>query len=219
MHIDRKAQWAVRQSGLPTIVRRCPDCSSTRHHPSGKIRVNANGKLLDVWLLLSCEGCDRTSKAPVHERVHLSALKPARREAYEANSPAMVHELAMSASLATRNGYRLDWTGTWALETDTPSPALDGPGSLTVRVAFELPAPVRLERLLTLGLGLSRSGIRHLVAAGRVQLPAPVDGKVHQDFEFTVAGLAPAGPGRLVEAPHPVAQQIRQDTLVLAAGR
>lgn len=219
MHIDRKAQWVVRQSGLPTIVRRCPDCSSTRHHPSGKIRVNANGKLLDVWLLLSCDGCARTSKAPVHERVHVSALKPARREAYEANSPAMVRELAMSASLATKNGYRLDWAGTWALETDTPNPALDGPGPLTVRVAFELPALVRLERLLMLGLGLSRPGIRRLVAAGRVQLPVPVDGKVHQDFEFTVAGAAPAGLGRLVEAPRPVAQQVRQDMLALAAER
>ncbi len=219
MHIDRKAQWAVRQAGLPAIVRRCPDCSSSRHHPSGKIRVNANGKLLDVWLLLTCDGCGRTSKVPVHERVHVSALNAARREAYEANAPAMVRELAMSASLATKNGYRLDWAGTWALETDTPDPDPDGPDPLTVRVSFDLPAPVRVERLLMLGLGLSRTAARRLVAAGRVHLPVPVDGKVHQDFEFTVTGTAPATPGRLVEVPHPVAREVHQDTLVLAAGR
>ncbi|WP_377267835.1 DUF1062 domain-containing protein [Peterkaempfera sp. SMS 1(5)a] len=59
MNTERKALWAVRQSALPTVVRPCPDCSGMRHRPSGKIRVNANGKLLDVWLLLSCAACDR----------------------------------------------------------------------------------------------------------------------------------------------------------------
>jgi hypothetical protein len=48
MNIDRKALWVVRESGLPAVVRPCVDCSGTRHHPSGKFRVNANGKLLDV---------------------------------------------------------------------------------------------------------------------------------------------------------------------------
>src|SRR5581483_11902270 len=113
MNTDRKALWTLRQSALPTVVRPCPDCPGTRHRPSGKIRVNANGKLLDVWLLLSCAGCDRTSKVPVHERVHVSSLEPARRVASETNDPAVVRELTISAALAAKTGYRLDWTGTW----------------------------------------------------------------------------------------------------------
>jgi hypothetical protein len=32
-----------------TCCLRKPSCKSTRHHPTGKFRVNANGKLLDVW--------------------------------------------------------------------------------------------------------------------------------------------------------------------------
>ncbi|MFD0277275.1 DUF1062 domain-containing protein [Kitasatospora sp. NPDC127111] len=186
MNTHRKARWAVRQSALPAVVRPCPDCPGTRHRPSGKIRVNASGKLLDVWLLLSCATCDRTSKVPVHERVHVSSLEPARLVAYENNDPGVVRELTMSASLATKNGYRLDWTGTWALETRTPLYALDDPTPLGVVVGFELPAPVRVERLLMLGLGLSRTAVRRMVGDGRIQLPPGLGAKAHRDFELTL---------------------------------
>jgi hypothetical protein len=188
MNTDRKALWAVRESGLPTIVKPCVDCSGTRHHPSGKFRVNANGKLLDVWLLLCCAGCGRTSKVPVHERVHVQSLDPARRLAYEANDPAMVREQTMSASLAAKNGYHLDWTGTWELETDMPFYSPEDPASLEVLISFELPAPVRVERLLMLGLGVSRAEVRRMVATGRIRLPTAPAAKAHQDFEFTVDG-------------------------------
>jgi hypothetical protein len=191
VNTGRKALWAVRESGLPAIVKPCTDCSGTRHHPSGKFRVNANGKLLDVWLLLCCAACGRTSKVPVCERVHVPSLEPARRLAYETNDPAMVRELAMSASLAVKNGYRLDWTGTWELETDTPFYPPDDPSPLRVLISFDLPAPVRVERLLTLGLGLSRAEVRRMVADGRIRLPLALDAKARQTFEFTVAGTGP----------------------------
>jgi hypothetical protein len=213
MNIDRKALWAVRQSALPMVVRPCPDCSGTRHRPSGKFRVNASGKLLDVWLLLQCAVCDRTSKVPVHERIHVSSLAPARLVAYEANDPATVRELAMSASLAAKNGYRLDWTGTWALETDAPFSALHGPTALKVLISFELPAPVRIERLLMLGLGVSRSEVRRMVADGRIDMPLAPGTKTHQDVELTIhridrpGSAGPAKSPKLLVVPSRVAHR------------
>ncbi|UXY31814.1 DUF1062 domain-containing protein [Streptomyces sp. HUAS TT20] len=195
MNIDRKARWAVRQCALPMIVRPCLNCSGTRHRPSGKIRVNANGKLLDVWLLLHCAVCARTSKVPVHERVHVSSLEPARRVAYETNDTATVRELAMSASLAAKNGYHLDWTGTWDLETDTPFCALHDPTPLKVLISFELPAPVRVERLLMLGLGISRTEVRRMIADGRIHLPLAPGAKANHGFELIVDRSVSAGKG------------------------
>jgi hypothetical protein len=195
VNTGRKALWAVRESGLPAVVKPCTDCSGTRHHPSGKFRVNANGKLLDVWLLLCCAACGRTSKVPVHERVRVQSLERARRLAYQTNDPAMVRELTMSASFAAKNGHRLDWTGTWELETDAPCYSPDDPAPLTVLISFELPTPVRVERLLTLGLGLSRAEVRRMVADGRIRLPLALDAKAHQDFELTVdEGRTPRPP-------------------------
>jgi hypothetical protein len=201
MNTARKARWAVRQSALPTVVKPCLNCTGTRHRPSGKFRVNANGKLLDVWLLLNCAVCDRTSKVPVHERTHVSSLEPARLVAYESNNPAAVRELAMSTALAAKNGYRLDWTGTWQLRADTLPYELGAPAPVTVLISFELPAPVRVERLLMLGLGVSRSEVRRMVADGRVRLPPATGDKTHRDFEFTIA--RPSGVDRPSGADRP----------------
>ncbi|MBF9071695.1 DUF1062 domain-containing protein [Streptacidiphilus fuscans] len=184
---DRKSLWAVHELGLPAIVRPCVDCRSTRHRPTGKIRVNASGKLLDIWMLIGCEQCDRTSKVPVHERVHVQSLDPARLVKFEDNDAGVVRELTMCASLAARTGYRLDWTGTWRLATDTPfEEPLAQATAHEVHVRFELPAPVRVEKLLMLGLGASRSRIRKLVEAQRILLPLNVDAKAHRDFRFVV---------------------------------
>jgi len=192
VNTDRKALWAVRECGLPAIVRPCVDCSGSRHHPSGKFRVNANGKLLDVWLLLCCSACGRTSKVPVHERVHVQSLAPAHRLAFESNDPAMVRALTMSASLAGKTGYRLDWAGNWRLDTDTPFYSPLEPESFRVLVGFELPVPIRVERLLMLGLHVSRGEVRRMVARGRIRLPIEPGAKAHQDFEFTVGGASTA---------------------------
>ncbi|MEV0675012.1 DUF1062 domain-containing protein [Actinosynnema sp. NPDC050436] len=187
--IDRKALWVVREVGLPAIVKPCVACRSTRHHPTGKFRVNANGKLLDVWMLIGCETCDRTSKIPVHERVHVQALDHEQLRLFEDNDPAAVRRIVVDAAVAGRTGYRLDWDGTWELDTDLPFPDLADPEPLRVVVRFELPAPVRVGKLLAAGFGLSRPAVRRLVESGRIVLPAAVDAKAREDFTFFV--LAP----------------------------
>lgn len=188
--IDRKALWVVRELGLPTIVKACVSCRSTRHHPTGKFRVNANGKLLDVWMLICCEQCGRTSKVPVHERIHVRALEHERLLRFENNDPAMARHLVMDAALARRAAYQLDWRGTWKLETDMPFYELDSEDAtpLEVFTRFELPAPVRVEKLLTAGFGLSRPVVRDMVASGRIRLPMAVDARAREDFTFFAGG-------------------------------
>jgi hypothetical protein len=183
---DRKALWVVREIGLPAIVRACVSCGSTRHRPTGKIRMNASGKLLDVWLLIGCEQCDRTSKIPVHERIHVQALDDQRLLMFENNDPAMVRRLTMDTALAGRTGYQLDWNGTWELETDLPFHDIGSADTapMEVVVRFELPAPVRVEKLLMAGFGLSRSAVRGLVDSGRIRLPMAVDAKAREGFSF-----------------------------------
>jgi hypothetical protein len=192
--IDRKALWVVKELGLPAIVTACVSCRSTRHHPTGKFRVNANGKLLDVWMLICCDLCGRTSKIPVHERIHVHALERERLLMFENNGPAMVRHLAMDATLARKAAYRLDWSGTWELDTDLPFYEIEREDlvPLEVVVRFELPVPIRVEKLLTIGFGLSRSAARRMVDAGRIRVPIAIDAKARRDFTlFVVPGSSP----------------------------
>ena len=98
----------IKELGLPAIVKACVSCRSTCHHPIGKFRVNANGKLLDVWMLICCELCGRTSKIPIHERIYVQALQSERLLMFENNDPAMVRGLAVDVALADKAAYQLD---------------------------------------------------------------------------------------------------------------
>lgn len=191
--VDRKSLWAIRELGLPAIVRPCVSCRSTRHRPTGKFRVNASGKNLDVWMLIGCESCDRTSKIPIHERIHVRALDHERLVMFEKNDPAMVRQMAMDTALAGKAGYQLDWNGTWELETDLPFYELERADSapLEVTVRYELPVPVRVDKLLMAGFGLSRSAVRGMVDSGRIRLPMAIDGKAREEFTFFAVTAPP----------------------------
>jgi hypothetical protein len=211
----RAAQWVIRELGLPALVKACVSCRSSRHHPTGKFRVNANGKLLDVWMLIRCERCGRTAKIPVHERTPVPALGRERLRMFETSNPIMVRELAVDAGVARNSGYQVDWGGTWELETGTPSGELERayPALLTVTVSFELPVPIRVEKLLTTGFGLSRAAVRGLVYSGRIRLPMAIDAKAREDFTFTVITAAP--PSRDPAGPaHRVGRRTREGRLV-----
>jgi hypothetical protein len=62
----------------------------------------------------------------------------------------------------------------------------EDPAPLEVIIRFELPAPIRVEKLLTAGFGLSRSAVRGMVDSGRVRLPLAIDAKAREDFALFV---------------------------------
>lgn len=154
--------WVVRRTGLPLLSTRCVDCrSESASVGPGRFRVNANSKLLDVWLLIRCVSCDRTSKLTVHERVTVRSLDPAALDGYYANDPQLVAATLLDPLLAHRNRFALNWEGAWQL--DAPPPRPDEQWPVQVDVTFDDRVPVRPERLIAHGLGLSRTEVMRRV--------------------------------------------------------
>ena len=60
---------------MPVPASTCGD--SRRFRSSGKVRLNANGRKLDAWLIYKCESCDRTWNLPLLERAVVGGLDPA----------------------------------------------------------------------------------------------------------------------------------------------
>lgn len=172
--------WVVRRTRLPLLSLRCVDCGSrSATTGEGRFRVNANGKLLDVWLLVRCVTCDRTSKLPVHERAAVRSLDPVELHGYRVNDPGLVASRLLDPLLARRNRFTLDWTGAWRL--DVPSPWLDEGWPVQVGVVFEDPVPVRPDRLIARGLGLSRNEVLRRIKCG-----VPLRRPTSAGFTFTV---------------------------------
>jgi len=79
--------WTVRRTRLSLLVFGGVHChSGLASTGDGKFRVNANGKLLDIWLLVDCVSCDRTSKITVDDRVPVRYLDPILLEGYSGSS-------------------------------------------------------------------------------------------------------------------------------------
>ncbi|WP_236667538.1 MULTISPECIES: DUF1062 domain-containing protein [unclassified Nonomuraea] len=172
--------WVVRRTRLPLLSLRCVDCrSESATTGEGTFRVNANGKLLDVWLLVRCVSCDRTSKLTVHERAPVRALDPAELDGYHANDPELVASRLLDPLLARRNRFTLDWAGAWRLHA--PSESIEGAWPVQVQVVFEDPVPVRPERLIAQGLGLSRNEVLR-----RVKCEISLRRTTSAGFPFTV---------------------------------
>jgi len=175
-------RWLVRQTDFPTIRRRCRTCPSTRYRTRGRFRVNANQKLLDVWLLALCVRCGQTVKLTVLERVTVRSVTPTVLARFHDNDPALAAKLLADPRLAHRNDVVLDWTDAWTLET---SPAeLPKADILDVGVHFAQRVPIRPTTLIATGLGLSRTEVTKRIADGRISSPSRLTGRSAQDFGF-----------------------------------
>ncbi|MEV3973049.1 DUF1062 domain-containing protein [Streptomyces sp. NPDC050698] len=169
---------------LPLVRRRCPRCASKRFRADGKFRVNANHKLIDVWLLVLCTVCGETAKLTVLERTHVRSVRPERLDRLHGNDPVLAAELLQDPVVRRRNRIALDWDAAWRLETG-------GPGHrnrevIDVSVRFAARIPVRPVRLIAEGCGLSRSEVESLLGEGRLVSAVRLSGRLSDDFTFTL---------------------------------
>ena len=171
--------WVVRRTRLPLLSLRCVTCrAESATAARGRFRVNANGKLLDVWLLVHCVSCDRTSKLTVRERATVSSFDPVELHGHQLNDPALVAATLLDPAFARRCRFTLDWTDAWTV--DAPTVPLDG-WPVRVDVTFDDPVPVRPDRLIANRFGLTRPEVLR-----RVKCDIPLKRPTSSAFTFTV---------------------------------
>jgi hypothetical protein len=176
--------WLVCPTGLPLIRRRCLSCPSAQYRAHGKFRVNANHKLLDVWLLALCVGCGETVKLTVLERVNVRAIDPSVLTRFHDNDLELAAKLLPDPGLLRRNGVTLDWDGAWTLQKTTVD--VSEAEVIDTSVRFVRRIPIRLTSLLSAGLDVSRTEVRRLVADGNLSSTHRLTGKSSGDFTFTL---------------------------------
>ncbi|WP_346124926.1 DUF1062 domain-containing protein [Micromonospora coerulea] len=150
--------WTVRRMRLPLLAFRCVHChSGLVSTGDGKFRVGANGKLLDIWLLVACVSCDPTSKVTVHDRVPVRYLDPILLKSCCGNSSALVARVLLDPLIARRNRFALAWDSCWELLAPSPP---ESPWPVQVSVIFDEPVPLCHERLIAQGAGHQPRGDR-----------------------------------------------------------
>lgn len=174
--------WVVMPTCLPVILRRCHDCASGRFRASGKFRINAHHKLLDVWLLALCTVCGATTKLTILERRNVRSIRADLLDRLHRDDPGLTAELLQDPVVRRRNRIALDWDGAWRLGTDGSDRPADE--AIDVSVRFPERIPVRPTRLIAEGFGLSRAEVERLIAEGHLVSAVRLGAKVSDDFTF-----------------------------------
>lgn len=144
----------------PTIAWRCSTCSRrTEFENTEKFRANANGKLIDVWLIYRCIRCGERKNVTVAERTPVTRLPRPLLRAAEDNDPVLARALGRDLTLIRRNRVEVAQGDDWVL-CGPAHVSIQDPGLMQIQ--FEEPLLVRLDQIVAAALGLSRGRLSTL---------------------------------------------------------
>ncbi|WP_438448060.1 DUF1062 domain-containing protein [Gorillibacterium sp. sgz5001074] len=167
----------------PKALRACNRCKTvTPFYSSGKFRVNAQQKSIDVWLIYKCERCDSTWNVPIRSRVHTGTLDQELHVKWMTNDPETAWQAAFRTDSLRRMCHGVVPGLPYRLELDGTLPEQ---GELKLALACKYPIDARLDKVLCDILGLSRSRLARWVEDGRV-VPEPGTGLHSKVAERTV---------------------------------
>ncbi|TAG11726.1 MAG: DUF1062 domain-containing protein [Rhodobacterales bacterium] len=182
------ALWRIAADTPPRPLRHCSTCGQTRpFHSSGKIRLNANGRRLDAWLIYKCSACDRTWTLPLIERAAVASLSVADLAALQHSDPDWVRRKESDLTLLVRHCDRVEPAANASIRK-----SVDGnwPAPWTVihlQVVAKATTRQRLDRVLARGFGLSRRAVQEMMDAGGVLVDRPGGGGLHRQLAGTVS--------------------------------
>ena len=160
--------WTLSPATAPRPLRHCAGCGATKpFHSSGKFRLNANGKRLDAWLIYRCIDCGTSWNRALFERRAVSEIGPELLGALQANDPAAASRFANDPAGLPRNAATSD-PGVLVVRTVEP-PVPDDPAAMAVTLSVPVAVAIRLDRLLAIELGLSRSELLRRVECGAIR--------------------------------------------------
>lgn len=161
-----RVRWTIipQTTHQPWIA--CGGCGGLRpFRSSGKIRLNANGRKLDAWLIYRCSICEKTWNRPIFERQTVRDIDPPVLEALQSNDPLWIQATAFNLEGLRGRSPRIDEATTFDIEKALLFEAPDWTRlELDLMVPFS--ASLRLDRLLASGLNISRARLQRLHEEG-----------------------------------------------------
>lgn len=155
--------WAIVPKTAPRPLINCNRCGTVKaYRSSGKFRVNANGKRIDVWLIYRCVDCDNSWNFGIFERRNRREIEPALLQALESNDTALARRHAFDVVALRRRVARVEEFFDVAIHKQRLGDMRETATVLELQLGLEMPTSLRLDRLLAGELGISRSKLQAL---------------------------------------------------------
>jgi hypothetical protein len=157
-----QVRWTVIPRTAPQPWMACSGCGGLRAFQSSqRIRLNANGRKLDAWLIYKCVMCDKTWNRPIFERVNVRDISPAILAALQSNDPDWIRREMFNLEALRQKARRIEEFSENEIIKKLLRDALDW-RLLEIELSVPPPTSLRLDRLLASELKISRSQLRSL---------------------------------------------------------
>jgi hypothetical protein len=186
--------WQIEPLTPPRPYRHCNTCGSTRpFHSSGKVRVNANGRRLDAWLIYKCDSCDRTWNRALLDRMPVTSISKADLDALHSSDPAWVRRREHDLAGLRRYCDRVDTSPDVMVHRQPPTGPIPRPWATIDLMLIALGTTgQRLDRLLARELAVTRPDIQAMLRSGAIDcatgdavLRKPLCGRLTLRFQAT----------------------------------
>jgi hypothetical protein len=161
-----QVRWTIIPKIAPQPWITCSGCGGLRaFQSSDKIRLNANGRKLDAWLIYKCTSCDRTWNRTIFERKNVRDIDSATLAALQSNDPDWIRAETFNLEALGRKSRRISEFAEFEIRKELLR-EIPGWKHLEIELSISFPASVRLDRLLASELPVSRSQLGALHQAG-----------------------------------------------------
>ncbi|OOM81467.1 DUF1062 domain-containing protein [Clostridium sp. BL-8] len=166
----KKYQWELIPKSLPKVRRNCPKCNEKVYYiNSEKFRVNANKNSIDIWMIYQCEKCKSTWNMAIYERVKPHDINKAEYEKFLSNNNELVREYAFNLSMYNKNKTEviLEDPNYELIEKKSEASYINE-NELIIEIACKYLIELRIDKLLSDKLGISRSKIKNMNKEGLI---------------------------------------------------
>ncbi len=155
---------------LPTetykVIRSCSGCGNKSVYCStNKIRVNVNGKLIDVWLIYQCEKCKHTYNLRVYSRVNRNKVDKLEYEALLKNNREIVNQYCLDRNIVQKSAATIFGEPNYVLKDAGISTKEN-----TIHFFNPYKVKVRHDKLIAECLQISRSQAQKLLETGALKV-------------------------------------------------
>lgn len=165
-----KYQWELVPQNLPIVKRSCPKCNEkTNYINSEKFRINANKNSIDVWLIYKCEKCKSTWNMTIYERIKPCNISKHEYNKFLSNDRELAREYAFNSSIYSKNKAEvfLDDISYRLVQRKLEAYYIKE-NELVIEIICKYPIDLRVDKLLSDILEISRSKIKSMIEKGVV---------------------------------------------------
>ena len=157
----------------PLLIKKCSHCDSDRFYCSDSMRMNAQKKNIDVWLIYRCVKCDNTCNMTLLSRTKPDLIDKKLFHSFSMNDREVAWQYAFSAGVASRNNLQLDYDSVEyeVINTVSLEDILNMSSEIiSIQVKCDFDLSLKLSSLIKRCLPLSSTRLKLLFEKGYISL-------------------------------------------------